>query len=131
MYEYTDRDGDHMSVEKSKDGHGDVFIVAHNDTNAHAVAVRVEDAPAVALAILEAAGNVDINSLEATNRLREFVNLQNAQAEREAEDAKVRAWWDETRYGHTTSLAWCHMGESAHEDVRKQYYLARKFFQES
>ena len=136
MYEYTDADNDSLHVWESNED-GKTYVGTVEDKGpATGVMIRNEDAPAVALAILEAAGIEGWNCSDdrlasAVIALTEHKRQQDAKAEREAEDAKVRAWWDETRYGHTTSLCWGHMGESAHEDVRKQYRLARKFFEES
>ena len=126
-FEYIDADGDTLDVLAWGDG-------VRLEQSALVVDIIPEDAPAVALAILEAAGIDDDSEMfaaSAVRNLRRVAEIRAEKAEREAEDAKVRAWWDETRYGHTTSLCWGHMGESAHEDVRKQYRLARKFFEES
>ena len=136
-YEYTDCDDARLRVEAFRGSR--VGEQVHITTSRDGAYVRPEDAPAVALAILEAAGLAPYEvgctadryfAHEAVDKLRDAVQFRKDQAERDAEDAKVRAWWDETRYGHTTALAWGHMGESAHEDVRKQYHLARKFFEE-
>jgi hypothetical protein len=127
MYEYTDDDNDSLHVwESNEDGKTYVGTVEHEGP-ATGVMVRNEDAPAVALAILEAAGiegwnYSDDRLASAVVALTEHKRQQDAKAEREAEDAKVREFITAIDGLSPTSI-------SSHE--RDLYNAARKFFEEA
>ena len=122
---------DKLTIMPGPDIRGVWVQINHGDTG-WVTTIKPEDVPTVALALLETAeigrtvsgwDSVDF----AVSHLREH---RDKQAALKSEDAKAREWWDETRYGHTTSVCWGHMGESARDDVRKQYKLARDFFKD-
>lgn len=120
-YEYTDTNGRLMKVKADRFAGDDrVLIQFHREAEGvfaeAARCIRPDDAPAVALAILEASGiegafyintpsSNDPGGLLAcaTFLLRQAKNRRAERAEREAEDAKVRAWLDHLRGGPTTT----------------------------
>ena len=118
MYEYTDDDGDNLHVESST-VFGQTYIgTAQDNGPATGVLIHNEDAPAIALAILEAAGH---GGSEAAGFVRGQVEALAKKTKREAEDAKVVEF-------HTAIGANLNRIERHHRDL---YNAARRFFEEA
>ena len=104
--------------------------------------ITPEDAPAVALAILEAAdcgkaGRIRLS--RAMIALVEHISAEKERAEREAEDPKVREFREASMSAIATvfnesnadSKGWDGLSEAGREGWRARYRAARKFFEES
>lgn len=138
-YEYTDRNG--RKLRTSMNARSEVCVQSVGATDAVTVVVPTEDAPAVALAILEAAGHrpaawQDLSSLTADERLQlSMYHLKQSearrardkeraeQAEREAEDAKVREFFLALNPGNFIAA-----DVEVDDRVREQYRAARNYF---
>lgn len=137
-YEYTDHTGFHLLVREGVKDH--IYIDTEApDRTFQGVLVKREDAPAVALAILDAAGvepiDPDIPGASAAPDslalywLYQWAGLRKATAEREAEDAKV----DEYRTLIMSAIdivapAWSGLTDDSKDGWRKKYRAAREFF---
>jgi len=134
-YEYANFNRS-LTVREGQLGHTDKSVVGIKvrDSNEAEAFVTAEEAPAVALAILEAAGIEYVTTAEASNptiyisperfaatSLQEWKRLHDKRAEREAEDAKVVEF-------HAAIGANLNRIERHHRDL---YNAARKFFEEA
>ena len=106
-----------------------------------------DDAPSVALAILEAAGIEYVTMAEACNpaiyisperlavtRLQEWKRLHDKRAERDAEDAKVREWRksdQEARGVNPEAFPWENLPPNERASWASRYRAARRFFEEA
>lgn len=97
-----------------------------------------EDAPAVALAILEAAGCDKAGKTRLSRAmiaLIEHISAEKVRAEREAEDAKAdeyrRFIYRQANLGIETASSWHDFGAADQESWRLRYAAARKFFEEA
>ena len=131
-YEYTDEHGDSLLVRSVIEGEF-LVKVGHGSGHGAGISIPNEDAPAVALAILEAAGvtpsigyHPDATPEEfesaAAFYLREAINKRSKQAEREAEDAKVREFMRAILPGSYQT------DQSVTDGDRDRYRAARDFF---
>ena len=142
MYEYTDDDNDGLHVESSI-VFGQTYVGTVQDNGpATGVLIHTEDAPAIALAILEAAGikpawdeqaqgNPERWASKAVEALTYSVKHRAEIAEREAEDAKVDNWRTFNRLRGQVEVAWKCLSEYERNEWRTNYNAARKFFEES
>ena len=139
-YTYTDRHGDELNVPQHPDK-------VRLEVPGRLIDIEPEDAPAVALAILEAAG-ID-STLEpkwcdgpheaAAYYLAQHQDEKRQEAEREAEDAKVREFRESSLSAFASvfsdsnydSTGWEGLSETGREGWRTRYRAARKFFEES
>ena len=148
-FEYTDPNGDTINILPGIDD-GNVWVeVGHHETG-WVMSVAHEDAPAAALAILEAAGvdpdnafGVDIYAADACGLLqawkRKTEQKRAEQAKRESEDAKVRGFRESSLSAFASvfsdsnydSTGWEGLSETGREGWRARYRAARKFFEES
>lgn len=143
FYEYTDRDSDKLVVNRAISVSGAVYI--HAGHGSHEISVRIEDdeAPALALAVLTAAGigykayqpgeMRDLTDVAHDALVRHQRKRAEAQA-REAEDAEVRKWM-QTRYEAESGLRgrpildyWNDLTDVELDQERCQYRAAREFF---
>lgn len=124
-------------LECRDDTHLVMVSAEHLEGGTITVPVRDEEAPAVALAILEAAGLAPYEvgctadrffAHEAVNKLRDAVRSRKDQAEREAEDAKVRDYYNRALPRTLQRAAWDELSPEAHEFYRESYRAAREFF---
>lgn len=127
------------------DKHFVVVSAEHlNDVNV-AVAVQDEDTPAVALAILEAAGfSDDLGSdsppelVSAMRLLGQYKVKVAREAEREAEDAKVREFRESSlsaiasvfNESNIDAKEWAALSKTGRASWHARYEAARKFFEE-
>jgi hypothetical protein len=131
-YKYTDRDGDTLRLERNGSpicANG-FYVHATNTADDRFVTIRIEDddAPAVALAILEAAGkggsDAEWYEGQAVANLKEHVRLRDAAHAREVEDTKVQAFRDtfhEAVDEPMEVMDWGAMDERLKESWRKRY----------
>ena len=138
------RDGQELEISPDVD-HDHVYITIGDDDEKYIFAAWHDDAPAVALAILEASGvdygryvtmppaSDDIDELcaSAAQTLRLAVRQRANKAEREAEDAKVDNWRTFNRLRGQVEVAWKCLSEYERDKWRTNYRAARKFFEES
>ena len=126
-YEYTDPDGDMLKVESDELEPGSRPAVSLFHRSQYGVSAPVEDAPAIALAILEAAGLADQDSPKrvpsAIRRLKMHEARRKLDAEREALDDKVRAYLNKVLLNPVS-----HMYRITDHD-RAEYARAAEFFQ--
>lgn len=129
-YEYTDICGEKLEVEH-RPVTGLVMVSAYTRNEADAlvqihVNVNPDDAPALALAVLEAAdvGNLGkVRLVAALSQLTQYQADRQREAEREAEDDKVREFFLALNPGNFIA------GDVEVDDrVREQYRAAREFF---
>lgn len=140
-YTYTDHDGDKITI-ISPDGPYVSFEIASEDAFG-AVSAKAEDAPAIALAILEAAG-IREDDTSRPNLSSALVNLQVHEAHRkddaarEALDAKVAEFRELSlsaialafRDSNSRPKVWSALPNEGREGWRARYRAAREFFQE-
>ena len=126
-YEYTDPNGDTLSILPGVDD-GNVWVeVGHHETG-WVMSVAHEDVPATALAMLDSAGvqpSLTGPVSIAYDHLRQYVDAQAEQAEREAEDAQVKEFFNALNPGFIADDV------DLTDHVRRQYRAARKFFEET
>lgn len=128
-YEYTRPDRSHTFT-VNQHTTGDVlirFTLYGTDHVSDTRAIRAEDAPAVALAILEAAGidgGQSSHAHHAVRALHDHEAARAAEAERETEDAKVRAFAAAIHQGPGVIVG----DYGVSDQARRQYRAAREFF---
>lgn len=128
-YHYTDEVGDGLHVQQVTSGEF-LVRVSHHTGKAAGICVPLEEAPAVALAILEAAGHPlrtyqpgEMRDLAdvAHDSLKRHLAYQEEQAAREAEDLKVADFF--TKFNGLTPAF-------INDHDRRRYRAARDFFEE-
>lgn len=128
-----------VEQDKTADGVTPVVLVQmdHPLGPSSAIHVQPEDAPVLALAVLEAAGisggDISNTYLAATwNALDQYVKRVEREraerAEREAEDSQVAEFRKASDPGN--HFEWHELKPEAHDAWRKRYRAARKFFEE-
>lgn len=138
-YKYIDPDGDTLKVRPSYSIKG--ALITARGIAGPSVAVPTEDAPAVALAILEAAGydNANHGPGYVARILRVEVEAIERKAEREAEDAKVREFRESSlsaiasvfNESNVDAKEWVALSGTGRESWYARYRAAREFFEES
>lgn len=126
-YTYTGRTIDTLTINGGTEGTIDVTVYDGGDPAS--IDVPAEDAPAVALAILEAAGIDGRQPSHAHHAVRALMDHQAVlkdELDREAENAKVRAWSRVVYPGSVTCLD----GAPISDKVRDRYRRSREFFKE-
>lgn len=142
-YEYTDRDKDKLIVVNAARYKSDILYVGvMRRDQEFGVDVRNEDAPAIALAILEAAGCDKAGKTRLSRAmiaLIEHSSAEKVRAEREAEDAKVREFRESSlsaiasvfNGSNVDAKEWAALSETGRESWYARYRAARKFFEEA
>lgn len=139
-YEYTDTNDSLIKIGPTI-SNDQVFIQIRDVEVSIAGYVRNEDAPAIALAILEAAGHGAASYCfegHAVDNLRAAIRERAKEAEREAEEAKVAAYrlhqfkaQNRNPNPELEADTWKDMGEASKDLWRNEYRAARKFFEEA